>query len=109
MKTVLLLVSIFLGVVTYANASERTLKQLCTPDLRSALDLPAHWLNNFNPEDGFHEYSSQMFEMFFRKNNIRFEINLDAARQNGLTISSKLLRLADIVRGSPGQIGERGH
>ncbi|MFA7005495.1 MAG: YfiR family protein [Verrucomicrobiia bacterium] len=29
--------------------------------------------------------------------NVRFEINLDAARRNGLTISSKLLRLAIII------------
>ena len=58
--------------------------------------------------EGFAD-SGGVIRLFFRKNNIRFKINLDAARQKGLTISSKLLRLADIVRGSPGQIGERGH
>ncbi len=33
-----------------------------------------------------------------RKNKVRFEINADAAKQAGLKISSKLLRLAKIVR-----------
>ena len=34
-----------------------------------------------------------------RKNEIRFEINVDAAQRAGLQISSQLLRLAKVVRG----------
>jgi len=36
--------------------------------------------------------------LFRMKNNIRFEINLEAARQNNLKISSRLLKLARIFR-----------
>jgi hypothetical protein len=37
-----------------------------------------------------------MIRLFTRDNKIRFEVNLDASRAAGLTISSKLLRLAEI-------------
>lgn len=42
-----------------------------------------------------------MINLPLGKDNIKMEINLQAARQNGLTISSKLLRLARIVGASP--------
>ena len=35
------------------------------------------------------------------RGKIRFEINLEAAKRGGLSISSKLLKLATIVEGSP--------
>lgn len=34
---------------------------------------------------------------FFAQNQLRFQINLDAARRRGLGFSSKLLRLADVI------------
>lgn len=34
---------------------------------------------------------------FFTNNQLRFQINLDAARRRGLGFSSKLLRLADVI------------
>jgi hypothetical protein len=37
-----------------------------------------------------------MIRLFTRDNKIRFEVNLDASKEAGLTISSKLLRLAEI-------------
>jgi hypothetical protein len=37
-----------------------------------------------------------MIKFFTRKNNIRFEINLAAAKSANLTLSSKLLRVAEI-------------
>ena len=37
---------------------------------------------------------------FIEANKIRFEINVDAARQRGLKISAKLLTLAKIVGAS---------
>ncbi len=46
------------------------------------------------------EYFSQrggILNFFIEKNKLRFEINLDAATRVGLTISSKLLRLARIT------------
>lgn len=44
---------------------------------------------------------------FIRKGNyIRFEVNLDAVRESGLSISSRLLKLAVIVEGGRG--GEKG-
>ena len=38
--------------------------------------------------------------LFKAEDRIRFEINLDAARTSGLTISSRLLSLARVVRGA---------
>jgi hypothetical protein len=34
---------------------------------------------------------------FFADNQLRFQINLDAARRSGIAFSSKLLRLADVI------------
>lgn len=39
-----------------------------------------------------------IINFFMEKNKIRFEINVDAAKQKGIQISSKLLRLAKIIR-----------
>jgi len=41
-----------------------------------------------------------MINFAMKKRKVRFEINVDAAKQAGLKISSKLLRLADIVGGN---------
>ncbi len=49
---------------------------------------------NFAQRGGMIRFASE-------KNNIRMRINLDAAKAAGLTISSKLLRSADIV--APGK------
>lgn len=39
--------------------------------------------------------------LFKAKDRIRFEINLDAARESGLTISSRLLSLARVIERAP--------
>lgn len=42
-----------------------------------------------------------VINFYLEKNRVRFEINLSAARRQGLTISSKLLKLAGAVYGAP--------
>lgn len=44
-----------------------------------------------------------MVNFFAEQGKLRFEINLDAARQGGVKISSKLLALARIVEPQPGR------
>ena len=46
---------------------------------------------------GFAE-AGGVINFFMADNNVRFEINVDAAQREGLTISSQLLKLAKIVR-----------
>jgi len=44
-----------------------------------------------------------MIELIDKGNNIRFRINLDAARKSGVELSSQMLRLADsVINNSPG-------
>ena len=49
-------------------------------------------------EEGQFTHLGGIINFVIRKNKIRFEINMDAAERAGLTISSKLLRLATVVR-----------
>jgi hypothetical protein len=70
-----------------ASASPR-LRQLAQTNLNGVLtvsDLP-----NFATLGG-------NIGFFFASNQLRFQINLDAARRSGIGFSSKLLRLADVI------------
>lgn len=51
-------------------------------------------------EQGFAQQGG-IINFIIAENKVSFEINLDAARRAGLEISSKLLRLAEIVREKP--------
>jgi hypothetical protein len=42
-----------------------------------------------------------MINLITVANKIRFEVNLDAVRRAGLTISAQLLKLAAAVKGTP--------
>jgi hypothetical protein len=46
------------------------------------------------------DFSKQggMIGFFTRENKIKLQVNLDASESSGLTLSSKLLRLAEIVK-----------
>ncbi len=52
-------------------------------------------LNNFTAHGG-------MIRFFTESNKVRFRINLEAARACKLSISSRLLQLADVVKEGPG-------
>jgi hypothetical protein len=81
--------------ILFVSSSEKDrLQPILTDAVKSWSVLTVGDVEGFTDAGG-------VIRLFFRKNNIRFEINIEAARQQGLAISSKLLRLADIVEGSP--------
>jgi hypothetical protein len=76
--------------ILFINISNQsTLKNILT-SLKGKSILTVGDANNFSKHGGVVRFYSE-------ENKIRIRINLEASRENGLTISSKLLRLADIV------------
>ena len=53
--------------------------------------------------EGFAD-SGGMINFVIRNNRVGFRINLDAAERSGLKLSSKLLRLADVIREERGRM-----
>jgi hypothetical protein len=58
--------------------------------------LEGSYILTIGDTEGFGE-KGVMINFIIRDNKVRFEINPEAARRAGLTISSKLLSLATIV------------
>jgi hypothetical protein len=80
--------------IIFISASEhRLLGQLLGP-LQDKLILTV------SDMDGFLEVGG-MINLMTVANKIRFEVNLDAVRRAGLTISAQLLKLATAVKGMP--------
>jgi hypothetical protein len=78
----------------FISASER---EVLTQILASLHDTPILTVSDV---DGFLE-SGGMINLITVANKIRFEVNLDAVRRAGLTISAQLLKLAAAVKGMP--------
>lgn len=79
-------------VLFVAKAEAPRLREICAR-LRGRSVLTVGDMETFNAEGG-------MIGFFAERNRIRLRVNLEAARDAGLVISSKLLRAADIV-GAP--------
>jgi len=56
---------------------------------------------------GFAEHGG-VIRFVLEDNRVRFEVNVDAARQGGLTISSRLLTLARIIQQAPADMRKPG-
>jgi hypothetical protein len=86
---------------SFDNVGECHILYICKPDNG---DL-AHILHSMKNKkvltvsdiDGFAQHGG-MIELINAKNKIRFAINIDASKSSGFEISSKLLRLAKIVK-----------
>jgi hypothetical protein len=77
--------------ILFINASEMHQIKKIFISLKSRNILTVSDALNFTKQGG-------MIRFFTENNKIRIRINLNAAKDANLTISSKLLRLADIVR-----------
>jgi hypothetical protein len=78
----------------FISASEREALALILGPLQ---DTPILTVSDV---DGFLE-AGGMINLITVANKIRFEVNLDAVRRAGLTISAQLLKLAAAVKGTP--------
>ena len=76
--------------VLYIGSSERKVTIQIVSSVRSAGVLTVGEMTQFAAHGGMIQFSLE-------DQRIRFDINLDAASQSGLKISSKLLALAHIV------------
>jgi len=80
--------------IIFISASERhSLGRLLEP-------LQDNLILTVSDVDGFLEVGG-MINLITVANKIRFEVNLDAVRRAGLTISARLLKLATTVKGMP--------
>jgi len=80
--------------IAFISASEKEhLPQLLEP-IKDAPVLTVSDMDSFLQAGG-------MINLVTVDSKIGFEINLDAARRAGLTISSQLLKLATVVKGKP--------
>lgn len=77
-------------ILFIASSEKRQLRSI-TQTLRSAKVL------TIGDSEGFAK-KGLIINLFMDKGKVRFEINLDAARRSGLSISPRLLELARIVR-----------
>lgn len=75
--------------ILFINLSETNKREQVLERMKGRNILTVSDVSGFSAEGG-------MILLFTRDNKIRFEVNLEACRAAGLTISSKLLRLADI-------------
>jgi len=75
--------------ILFINLSEANKREQVLELLKGRNILTVSDVSGFPAEGG-------MIRLFTRDNKIRFEVNLEASRAAGLTISSKLLRLAEI-------------
>lgn len=76
--------------IIYVATSEHTRYRKLTHALRDRAVLTVSEIPHFSRSGG-------TIELFRKEGRIRFIINLDVARSAGLAISSRLLRLAEIV------------
>jgi hypothetical protein len=79
--------------VLFISRSEKRRLHQILPKLRATPTL------TISETDKFAEFGG-MINFIIVKNKVRFEINVTAATESGLEISSRLLRLAKIVRAS---------
>jgi hypothetical protein len=75
--------------ILFINLSDTQKRERAIEVLKGRNTLTVSDIPGFSAEGG-------MIRLFTRDNRIRFEVNLEASREAGLTISSKLLRLAKI-------------
>jgi hypothetical protein len=78
----------------FVRATEKAAARKILPALRGSSTLAVGEAKNFTDLGG-------MINLILDGNKLRFEINLDAASQTQLKISSKLLALAKIVKSEP--------
>lgn len=76
--------------ILFINISNQANLKTILSSLKGQSILTVGDANNFSKHGGVIRFYSE-------ENKIRIRINLEASKENGLTISSKLLRLADIV------------
>lgn len=77
--------------VLFVSRSESGVLEAILQELRGRPILTVADFSRFGIQGG-------MIQFVKENNRIRFQINLDAAREAGLTISSKLLRPAEIIK-----------
>lgn len=75
--------------ILFINLAETKKTERAIGDLKGRNILTVSDASDFSAEGG-------MIRFFTRDNKIKFEINLEASKAAALTISSKLLRLAEI-------------
>ena len=75
--------------ILFVNLADTKKTERAIGDLRGRNILTVSDASDFSAQGG-------MIRFFTRENKIKFEIDLEASKAAGLTISSKLLRLAEI-------------
>lgn len=80
--------------VLFISSSERERLPQLLDTLRTAHVLTVGETDTFAREGG-------AIRLFEARNKIRFEVNLEVARRAGLTVSSRMLKLADVIEEGP--------
>jgi hypothetical protein len=80
--------------ILFISASEKRREAEILKHLKSRPILTVGESDQFTQDGG-------VINFMMRDGKVRFEVDLNAARESGLVISSKLLKLADNVRGKP--------
>jgi len=77
--------------IVFISASEKDRYPQLLDSLKDARTVTVSEIDGFAQRGG-------MINFIYERNRVRFEINQDAARSKGLTISSELLKLARLVK-----------